>query len=73
MARSWSRVRVHRGWLVLHTTEFLDGSRRSFFSLKRTSELKRKFMNPFYVVSPEFASVEDAMAWIDDDAPYKLP
>ena len=57
---------------MFHVREYRDGERLSYYSLDRTRELMRKFMNPPYWHVPDFGSVREARAWVDETAPYKL-
>ena len=63
---------MYRGWRVLLVRQYLEGDRRSYYSAKPTRELMRKFMKPPYWKVPEFGSMDEAKAWVDDTAPYKL-
>ena len=70
--RSRQLVEVYRGWAVLHTSQHVDG-RRSFYSVRPSRELRRTLIRPPHVASPEFGSVDEARAWIDETAPFMLP
>ena len=72
MSRQWHEIGVYRGWRLLEVREYRDGDRMMYYSLRTTRELRRKFMNPPYWRIPEFGSANEARAWVDTGAPYKL-
>ena len=72
---AWQRsvIKVYRGWIIYEAWRHLDGKRESHYSARHSRELKRKFMNPPYWPVPECESAAEVRAWVDEDAPYKLP
>ncbi|MCY3613186.1 MAG: hypothetical protein OXH51_16805 [Gemmatimonadetes bacterium] len=69
--RSTRTVERYRGWAVIATTHHLE--KRVVLTVSPTPELFERWVNPSHVASPEFDTVEDARAWIDDHAPITLP
>ena len=71
MAWSTHVALTYRGWNVNSNRDGIE--KRTYYTASTTPELLARWINPSHWPSPEFESVDDAKAWIDDVAPFKLP